>query len=332
VATSAEVRTGPFATRLHGVPIVVWRSDNGDAAAFVDRCPHRNVPLSLGAVCGAHLRCAYHGWEFDGAGACKRIPALSGIVENRARNASRFEVLERDGYVWVWGDRDSEPDTDPYALPEVGPGYTTVRYEVEAEGSLHATIENALDVPHTAFLHGGLFRSDRAERHEVTAVVTRGPRHVEAEYIGEPRPPGVAARILSPSGGVVTHFDRFLLPSIAQVEYRLGADAHFRITSFCTPLEDFRTRLFAVAQFRVKLLPGFIVRPFLEPVALRIFRQDAHILRAQTAAIRAFGEERFASTEIDVLGAQILRLMRRAAGGAAPEEPDDYRKEITLRI
>ena len=34
---------------------------------------------------------------------------------------------------------------------------------------------------------------------------------VEAEYLGEPRPEGLAARILSPSGGTVVHFDRFFL-------------------------------------------------------------------------------------------------------------------------
>ena len=45
--------------------------------------------------------------------------------------------------------------------------------------------------------------------------------------MGEPRPPGIVGRILSPSGGLVTHFDRFILPSIAQVEYRIGTENHF---------------------------------------------------------------------------------------------------------
>ena len=35
-------------------------------------------------------------------------------------------------------------------------------------------------------------------------------------------PEGLVARILSPSGGVVTHFDRFILPCITEVEYAIG--------------------------------------------------------------------------------------------------------------
>jgi hypothetical protein len=35
---------------------------------------------------------------------------------------------------------------------------------------------------------------------------------------------------------VVTHFDRFVLPSIAQVEYRLGSEVHFLVNSICTPV------------------------------------------------------------------------------------------------
>ena len=38
-------------------------------------------------------------------------------------------------------------------------------------------------------------------------------------------------RILSPSGGIVTHFDRFLLPCIAQVEYQLGEENHILIST-----------------------------------------------------------------------------------------------------
>jgi phenylpropionate dioxygenase-like ring-hydroxylating dioxygenase large terminal subunit len=339
LATSSELRRRPLAKRLHGVPLVVFRGADGKAGTLLDRCPHRNIPLSAGQVVGPHVRCAYHGWEFDTGGVCRKIPGLAGIVESRARNVVAYPTVERDGYVWVWADPAVEPDREPYTLPTVDRRYTVVRYDVEAEGSLHQTIENALDVPHTAYLHGGLFRSSTGTRNDVRAIITRSRDQVQAEYVGEPRPPGLAARLLSPSGGVVTHYDRFFLPSITQVEYQLGEETHFRITGICTPVEDFRTRLYAVIQFRVKLVPNFLVTPFLAPIALRIFSQDARILRAQTAAIHHFGEERFVSTEIDILGAQILRLMKRAAAprddggrGEAEEDKEEYRKEILLRI
>ena len=338
LATSRELRGRPLARSLHGTPLVLFRGADGKAGALLDRCPHRNIPLSGGRVVGSTVQCPYHGWQFDAQGVCRHIPGHAGIAENKARNATVYRTIEKDGYVWVWGSRHSEPDNEPYAVPAVDRRYTVVRYDVVADGSLHQTIENALDVPHTAYLHGGLFRSAASAKHDVKAVITRTKDRVQAEYVGEPRPPGLVARILSPQNGVVVHFDRFLLPSIAQVEYHMGgtgpddADAHFRVTSMCTPIDDFRTKLYAVVQFRVRLVPGFVITPLVAPIALRIFAQDAKILAAQTRAIHAFGEERFVSTEIDILGAQILRLMKRAAAGATSEDDEPYEKEITLRI
>lgn len=333
IAESKELSGKALLRRtLYGTPLVVFRNAEGRAAALLDRCPHRNVPLSGGQVVGPHVRCPYHGWEFDTEGVCRKVPGLCGIQEHKARNVPAYATLERDGYVWVWGERGGTPEGEPYAVPEVGKGYTQVRYGVEANGSVHAVIENALDVPHTAFLHGGLFRSSEGTKNDIQAVITRSTEGVQAEYIGEPRPPGLAARMLAPSGGTLTHFDRFVLPSVAQVEYRLGDEAHFQVTSLCTPVEDFRTKLWAIVQFRLGLIPGWLITPFLYPIALKIFRQDAVILEQQTTTMRDFGEELFVSTEIDLLGAQILRLMKRAAEGR--NEPDDkpYRKEITLRV
>ena len=41
------------------------------------RCPHRAAALSQGVLTpGGLLQCAYHGWSFDGSGACQNIPQL----------------------------------------------------------------------------------------------------------------------------------------------------------------------------------------------------------------------------------------------------------------
>src|SRR5262249_7430614 len=181
------------------------------------------------------------------------------------RTVPRFPVREQDGYVWVYAEANVEPDTVPARLPPAAQGYTEVRRPVEVQSTLYAALENPLDVPHTAFLHKGLFRGARATQ-RIQVRVPRTGEGVEAEYTGEPRPEGLAGRLLSPSGGVVTHFDRFILPSIAQVEYRLGDENHFLITTLCTPVEDFRTRLNAAILFRTRF-PGRLVQLFIEPVA-----------------------------------------------------------------
>jgi len=309
---SADLGERPLARSVLGVPLVLFRGQDGKAAALLDRCPHRNVPLSLGRVVGGgRLECAYHGWQFEGGGRCVHIPGLLGS-ENKERRAPAASVREQDGLVWVYPELDAVPDGEPFALPAAGPDYARVVRVVETESTLHATIENALDVPHTAFLHRGLFRGGKQS--EISATVRRTADRVEVQYDGEPRPSGVAGRVLSPGGGTVEHWDRFILPSIAQVEYRLGRDVHFLVTSLCTPESDFRTRMWAVVQFKTRF-PSRAVARLLEPFALRIFAQDARILRAQADNIRRFGGEQYQSTELDFLGPHIWRLLKQAELG-----------------
>jgi phenylpropionate dioxygenase-like ring-hydroxylating dioxygenase large terminal subunit len=328
----------PLARTVLGTPMALFRDGAGRPGAVLDRCPHRNVPLSIGRMAGGLLQCGYHGWRFDSAGACREVPGLCGEpADRRARAVTAFPTVERHGFVWVWPDAGSEPAGDPFAFPAVDdPAYATVRRTFTVTGSLHAALENTLDVPHTAFLHGGLFRGGR-EPVEVEVVVRPGADGVEAEYIGEPRPPGVAGRLLAPGGGVVTHFDRFVLPSIAQVEYRLpvpnGPENHLLVTSAFTPVSDTQTRLHAAVTFHLRV-PHALIRAALPPIANLIFSQDARILARQAENVARFGGEQFASTELDVLGQHILRLLRRAergetgdgAGGPAAEQ------RLTMRV
>ena len=328
---SKELGRRPLERLLYGTPLVLFRDDEGRAGTLVDRCPHRNVPLSLGRVTGGRLQCAYHGWEFDSGGVCRRVPGLCGPQVDRARDALAHATREQEGYIWVWGEPGVEPTSAP---PEVGvaqgAGYANIRQTVVFDATLHATIENALDVPHTAFLHRGLFRG-RRDPIEIKAVVTRTPSSVQVEFVGEPRPPGLLARILSPSGGLVTHFDRFLMPSIAQVEYRIGDENHLRITGYCTPLDATRTRVFSSVDFRLRV-PHWLIRPFVVPIAMRVFQQDAWVLKAQSETVERFGGEHFASTPIDLIGGQVWRLMRRAEQGRLPEPEPDWQREVPLEV
>jgi phenylpropionate dioxygenase-like ring-hydroxylating dioxygenase large terminal subunit len=320
VCLSTRLRDRPLGITLLGTPLVLFRTQGGAVKALLDRCAHRNAPLSLGTVKDGQLECAYHGWQFCGNGQCTKVPGLIG-ARHTAWRVPSYAAEESDGLVWVYAESDTQPQIAPFRLEiPAGQGYSTVIREVEAEATLHAAVENALDVPHTAFLHRGLFRGGK--QNEITAIVSRYAARVEIEYKGEPRPPGVVARLLSPSGGVVQHWDRFYLPSVAQVEYRLGEENHFLVTSMCTPVSDFVTKLFAVVSFRTRL-PGRWLKYVLEPFAMRIFRQDAMILKQQTRTIARFGGEQFVSTEIDLMGPHVWRLLKQAEAGtlAGDAEP-----------
>ena len=328
----------PLAITFLGTPIAVFRRASGEPAAVLDRCPHRNVPLSMGRVRGERIECGYHGWQFDGDGRCQAIPGLCAPLDKgTGRNVPAFATRELDGWVWVYATPDVEPQREPYRHPHhADDRYTTVYQAVPMDGSLHATAENALDVPHTAFLHRGLFRED-GDRQRIDVEVRRFHDRVEAEYFGESRPEGVLGKVLAPRGGEVRHVDRFILPCIAQVEYELG-DAHVVATTALTPVSDYETRLFGAVEFRLPLvssrfIPTKTLANVLKPLALKVLGQDADALREQTRNVQRFGGEQYVSTEIDVLGPEILRLLRQAERGARrPPRDEPERKRLQMLV
>jgi hypothetical protein len=193
---------------------------------------------------------------------------------------------------------------------------------------MQAVVENALDVPHTAVLHRGLFRSGK-ECISVDVVHRRYRTWTEAEFVGERPPQGVLGRLLTlgSKGSLrelkLEHWDRFILPGVLQVEYRIGPRSHFLITGFCSPASATTTVLFALVCVKTPL-PKFLERLLvwiIEPFAMKVVGQDVRMLREQTATMKHFGEERFMSTDVDVLGASIARLLKEGADREADAEP-----------
>ncbi len=307
---SRELGRKPRKAVLWDTPLVLFRDEEGRAHCLLDRCPHRNVPLSEGKCVGSTIECPYHGWKFDGRGECVEIPALKTEPGAKSRRVPKFPCAESQGFVWVYTDTETEPNHDPFRFPELdNPAYSHIRYQADFEGTLHSNAENILDVPHTAYLHRGLFRG--VTRNALRTIVKRHADRAECQYLGEPRPTGLLGSILAPRGGEVVHYDRFILPSVAQVEYRLDR-RHVYATSVLSPVSEFRTRMYAVVTVKI---PSWI--PFLQqmvtPFALKVIAQDRVMLAKQLAAIRQFGGENYVYTDVDVLGSQISRLLKRAA-------------------
>jgi phenylpropionate dioxygenase-like ring-hydroxylating dioxygenase large terminal subunit len=301
-------------------PLVVFRGAGGIPAVVLDRCAHRNYPLSLGRVTGdGLLQCGYHGWTYDGGGRCLRVPGLGHGRTQATWHVSSHATVEKDGFVWAWGEPDTEPTRPPFALPMVdgrGAGETVFRCDLDA--TLRASLENALDVPHTAFLHRGLFRG--AAPRTITAVRRPIDGGVEVQYLGEPVGMG-PIRLSEDSGRTFDHWDRFLLPSIAQVEY--AVEGWFRIVNTIVqlPISPFRTRAWFVVRYSSRL-PAPLVRAVVRQQGKRILGQDAAALARQTERIRSLGGERFASTELDLLGTAIWRLLRQAERVEQPDGGD----------
>lgn len=124
VAASAEVSSRPLRVEVDGQAYVLVRlGPDAPASVFLDQCPHRLMPLSAGRVVDGRLQCAYHGWQFDGAGRCTRLPSLEEDVSipPRAALAAPDGVRERDGWVWLAADADPSPSPPGPILSNVDP-------------------------------------------------------------------------------------------------------------------------------------------------------------------------------------------------------------------
>ena len=149
-AWSSELRRGKtVATQFAGEPIVLVRPESGALFALEDRCAHRQVPLSKGAVEGCTLRCCYHGWRYDASGRCVDVPYFKDKLPNGVR---RYPCIERDGVILVWPGH-STPTEPPGQLGAAAtPGYKTRRFGGLVNCHYSFMHENLMDMNHQ-FLH-----------------------------------------------------------------------------------------------------------------------------------------------------------------------------------
>ncbi|MCJ0762502.1 nitrite reductase small subunit NirD [Variovorax terrae] len=61
-------------SRPHGLDVAVFRSEQDEIFALLDRCPHKGGPLSQGIVFGTSVACPLHNWTIGLADGCARAP------------------------------------------------------------------------------------------------------------------------------------------------------------------------------------------------------------------------------------------------------------------
>ena len=57
-----------------GMDVAVFRNDQDQVFALLDRCPHKGGPLSQGIVFGTSVACPLHNWTIDLADGCAKAP------------------------------------------------------------------------------------------------------------------------------------------------------------------------------------------------------------------------------------------------------------------
>lgn len=150
----SELGESPVSVTLAGEQIVLFRTQSGEIRALRDRCSHRSVALSLGRVTSnGCLECPYHGWQFNGDGACVHVPFNDVNKINLSRLAvSSFPTQVIAGCVWIFTGESKPPALqvpDSLKLPN------TAYYIHQEIWNTHWTrvIEANLDFVHLPFVH-----------------------------------------------------------------------------------------------------------------------------------------------------------------------------------
>jgi nitrite reductase (NADH) small subunit len=60
--------------RPQGMDVAVFRNEQDQVFALLDRCPHKGGPLSQGIVFGTHVACPLHNWTIGLDTGCARAP------------------------------------------------------------------------------------------------------------------------------------------------------------------------------------------------------------------------------------------------------------------
>ncbi len=333
VCTSRELKQKPIAKTILGIPLVFFRDSSNQPTALLDRCPHRNVPLSQGWVRGDSIICKYHGWQFDANGICQDVPGLCDTNNDTKRNVTAYPVIEQNNFIWVYCQPDEIPKTQPYQFPFIDKlGFSTFGWQQESKVTLENIAENFLDATHTHFVHAGLIRSSN-QRQEITVKITRNAKMVEAVYFGEQSISGLIYQILAPGCKEVVSIGRFILPSIAQLEYRTDKeDYKLFISLFLTPITEEVTKAYAIVTFRWGL-PNWLGKVIAKPLFHLAAKQDKAILELQAANIKRFGNEEFVITDIDVMKPHISYLLKQAISNKNQDDSDRvFEKIITMKV
>ncbi len=158
VAWASEIGARPVAIRVCGLNIVLIRCPEGIVRALHDRCLHRGVKLSQGAVqFPGTISCPYHGWTYrlsDG----ELVAAITDGPDSRICGAvavRTYATDERVGLVWVFVG-DGTPTPLDAQLPEElvdPPPYAVGGRIQDRDGNWRFYAENGFDEGHAKYLH-----------------------------------------------------------------------------------------------------------------------------------------------------------------------------------
>jgi len=291
-AFSKEIGNAPLARTIINEPVVLFRTQSGDAVALEDRCPHRFAPLSLGRVVGDQIQCGYHGLCFDGDGACVRVPGQD-TAPPRAR-VRKYPLVERHTFAWIWmGD---PALADPARVPDFhwmdDPAWAVADGYHHFAANYQLINDNLLDLSHESFVHEETIGNEAVAEAPVSVSLRDGVVRTYREMVNIEAPPfyrkttGFTGRINR------WHGNNFTPPGFHVIENgSMPADApdkshalERKVLNLITPETTTTSHYFwgVVRQFR---LDDHELTEYIRGGITRTFDQDKAVLEAQQRAI-----------------------------------------------
>jgi len=254
VAGEAESFTGngPFSVKMLGADLVLFRDTAGELRCLSAVCCHRGASLAVGKIQGDCIACPYHGWEFNGEGACTKIPALGADAKppKRARLDS-YPVREKFGWTWVFlGDdmASAPPFPDDTVYPEYDDRvkWRVIRASFVLPINWERTEENSIDGAHPSFVHKA-FGSRRDPTVHIVPVVTD---EWSAATTRKRTPPdrgdktGAMAKITQENRGQNVATTKFFVCGIMNRTDIKRADGPHQVQlAVRTPIDEYSTRV-----------------------------------------------------------------------------------------
>jgi phenylpropionate dioxygenase-like ring-hydroxylating dioxygenase large terminal subunit len=256
---AAELGEEPLAVRMLGCDFVLFRDGQGAAACLSGVCAHRGGDLGRGRLCGSgasrdpgprHLRCPYHGWEYDASGRVIRMPPLGDDAKPPARaRVDSYPVEERWGYLWVFlGDRaGAERPELPDFLPQYGDeeNWRMVRLKRDWSANWARVHENLIDTGHVHLVHS--FGKHLPEKMTVwpTEKTAWGGRVVQ-RFPGKAAKPAAAGQTRQPRPESVVTLEFSIIGLIHHNAQQLSSGYDQIIWNAMTPIDAYRTRSFGL--------------------------------------------------------------------------------------
>jgi 5,5'-dehydrodivanillate O-demethylase oxygenase subunit len=239
VVATSEIDAGHVrAVRLLGEDLALFRTRAGILGVVAARCPHRGASLAHGVVDECSVRCPYHGWRFDSAGACLDIPSLGGdsaALRERARIPA-YRAQELGGLVFAYLGPEPAPLLPRYDL-FVWPGALRDVGRALLPCNWLQIMENSVDPTHLEWLHGHHLAAVRRARGMATPS-RYGRRHVEIGF--DVFPHGIIKRRVLAGGSREDDDWRIGHPLVFPLMVRVGARGQHRL-QIRVPVDDTHT-------------------------------------------------------------------------------------------